>query len=31
VADRLAIHPDQWRPFQRDSWRNLLYPAADNH
>lgn len=29
IADRLATHPDQWRPFERDSWRSLFYPAVD--
>lgn len=29
VAERLAIHPDDWRPFQRVKWRNLFYPSAD--
>lgn len=28
VAERLATHPDRWRPFQRSSWRNLFYPDA---
>ncbi|MDH5173132.1 MAG: lysophospholipase [Gammaproteobacteria bacterium] len=31
VAERLATDPDQWRPFQRVSWRNLFYPAADQY
>ena len=31
VAERLATDPDQWRPFQRVSWRNLFYPAADQN
>ena len=29
VAERLATHPDEWRPFQRVKWRNLFYPSAD--
>ncbi len=29
VAERLATHPDEWKPFQRVKWRNLFYPSAD--
>ena len=29
VAERLAVHPDQWRPFERARWRSLFYPSAD--
>lgn len=29
VAERLAIHPDNWQPFLRARWRNLFYPAVD--
>ena len=29
VADRLATHPDQWRPFERGNWRSLVYPAGE--
>jgi pimeloyl-ACP methyl ester carboxylesterase len=28
VAECLATSPDAWRPFQRRSWRSLVYPAA---
>ncbi|MCB1706620.1 MAG: alpha/beta hydrolase [Halioglobus sp.] len=28
VAECLACDPEQWRPFQRGSWRSLVYPAA---
>lgn len=28
VAERLATHPEQWRPFQRARWRKLFYPSA---
>lgn len=27
VAERLAVPNGEWRPFERSSWRNLLYPA----
>jgi pimeloyl-ACP methyl ester carboxylesterase len=29
VAERLATHPDEWRPFRPASWRSLFYPAVD--
>lgn len=28
VAERLAQSADGWQPFERRSWRNLLYPRA---
>jgi pimeloyl-ACP methyl ester carboxylesterase len=28
VAECLATNPEQWRPFERISWRNLVYPAT---
>ncbi|MEZ5570172.1 MAG: alpha/beta hydrolase [Halioglobus sp.] len=28
VAERLAIPLDEWRPFERNRWRSLLYPEA---
>ena len=28
VAERLAIHPDDWRPFQSSPWLQLLYPQG---
>ena len=28
VAERLATHPDNWRPFERLRWRQLFYPAG---
>jgi len=28
VADRLATHPDNWRPFQRSGWRRFVYGPA---
>lgn len=27
LADRLAQSTDQWKPFNRDGWRSLLYPT----
>lgn len=29
VAERLSVHPEDWRPFQRAKWRNLFYPSAE--
>ena len=29
VADRLATHPDRWRPFERASWYSVFYPAVE--
>ena len=28
VAERLAVPHGEWRPFERSSWRSLLYPAS---
>ncbi len=28
VAERLAIPPGEWRPFEQRSWRNLFYPRS---
>jgi pimeloyl-ACP methyl ester carboxylesterase len=28
VAECLATHPNNWQPFARGSWRNLVYPAV---
>ncbi|MFT4519107.1 MAG: pimeloyl-ACP methyl ester carboxylesterase [Halioglobus sp.] len=28
VAQCLATAPEEWQPFERGSWRNLVYPAA---
>ena len=28
VAERLALPAGEWRPFERRSWRNLVYPAT---
>ncbi len=28
VAERLAVPAGRWRPFERDSWRGLFFPAA---
>jgi len=28
IAECLATDPDDWRPFERRSWRNLVYPAT---
>jgi pimeloyl-ACP methyl ester carboxylesterase len=28
VAERLATHPEQWRPFERGRWRTLVYPDS---
>ena len=28
VAERLAIPPGEWRPFEHRSWRNLFYPRS---
>jgi pimeloyl-ACP methyl ester carboxylesterase len=27
VAERLAVAPEDWRPFERNRWRHLFYPA----
>jgi len=28
VAERLAVPAAEWRPFERGSWRRLLYPGV---
>jgi len=28
VAERLAVHPDRWQPFERARWRQLFYPST---
>jgi len=30
VAERLATAPEHWRPFERNRWRHLFYPADDS-
>jgi pimeloyl-ACP methyl ester carboxylesterase len=30
VAECLANDPQDWRPFERGSWRNLVYPKGDS-
>lgn len=29
IADRLAQHPNDWRPFRHEGWRRLVYPPID--
>jgi hypothetical protein len=28
VAERLVVPAGEWRPFERRSWRSLLYPTT---
>jgi pimeloyl-ACP methyl ester carboxylesterase len=30
VAERLATHPDNWRPFERSRWLQLVYPQGSH-